>query len=165
MNLDLLKSMLRRFEGLRLHRYLDSEGKPTIGWGHLLVNDPREVVTPEEAEDLFEQDIDKALKRCQLFIPQWNLLNDVRQIVLACMVFQMGIGSPGRSGVLAFVDMITALRRQDFDGAAAAMLDSKWHRQTPKRAEELAEMMKTGDVPIAAPTEIVAPEPTLEAKV
>ena len=36
------------------------------------------------------------------------------------------------------------MRHGDFELAAVAMLDSKWARQTPKRAKRLAEQMKNG---------------------
>ena len=40
--------------------------------------------------------------------------------------------------------MIAAIRRQDFEGAAAAMLGSLWARQTPARAARMAEAMRVG---------------------
>ena len=39
--------------------------------------------------------------------------------------------------------MWAALDSKDYEPAAAEMLDSKWARQTPERAEELAEIMRT----------------------
>jgi lysozyme len=55
------------------------------------------------------------------------------------MVFQMGA-----SGVSKFRKMLAALDKKDYDLAATEMLDSRWHEQTPKRAQRLALQMRTG---------------------
>lgn len=59
--------------------------------------------------------------------------------MLTEMVFQMGL-----AGVQAFHNTLAAMARGDFDAAADGMLASKWHSQTPKRAEQLAEIMRVG---------------------
>jgi len=38
------------------------------------------------------------------------------------------------------------LMDKDWNRAAVEMLDSKWARQTPARAKEAAEMMRTGAI-------------------
>jgi lysozyme len=55
------------------------------------------------------------------------------------MVFQMG-----RAGVSRFKKFLTAAGRHEWDEAAKQMLDSRWHQQTPKRAERLAEIFRSG---------------------
>ena len=53
------------------------------------------------------------------------------------MVFQLGIG-----GVSKFKNMWKALEKEDYYTASQEMLDSRWARQTPKRAEDLSNIMK-----------------------
>lgn len=53
--------LLQTFEGFRAARYLDTGGRPTIGYGHLLSGpaDPLwdETLTEPQAEDLANQDL------------------------------------------------------------------------------------------------------------
>ncbi len=50
----------------------------------------------------------------------------------------------GMAGLLKFQKMITAIGCMDYGGAADEMLDSRWARQVGRRAQRLAEMMRTG---------------------
>ena len=54
------------------------------------------------------------------------------------MVFQLGVG-----GVSKFKKMWKALKQNDYQTASEEMLDSRWAKQTPKRAEELSSVMKS----------------------
>ena len=54
------------------------------------------------------------------------------------MVFQLGIG-----GVSKFKNMWKALGEGDYQTASEEMLDSRWAKQTPKRAESLSATMKS----------------------
>ena len=58
--------------------------------------------------------------------------------VLIEMVFQLGIG-----GVSKFKNMWKALGKGDYQTASEEMLDSRWAKQTPSRAEGLSEIMKS----------------------
>ena len=62
-----------------------------------------------------------------------------RSEVLIEMAYQMGM-----TGLLKFKKMWRALSAENYRGAAHEMLDSLWAKQTPNRAEELAEIMRTG---------------------
>ena len=42
--------------------------------------------------------------------------------------------------------MLSALQIPNYDIAADEMLDSKWHQETPKRCEELSEIMRKADI-------------------
>ena len=58
--------------------------------------------------------------------------------VLIEMVFQLGIG-----GVSKFKNMWKALGEGDYQTASEEMLDSRWAKQTPKRATDLSNVMKS----------------------
>lgn len=55
-------ALLKEFEGLRLHEYIDAGGFLSIGYGHLLQNGERyeDGITKEKALDLLEQDVQDA---------------------------------------------------------------------------------------------------------
>lgn len=59
-------ALVKRFEGLRLKSYPDpaTGGEPwTIGWGHTKAVRPGQTITPDEAEDLLNQDLGYAATR------------------------------------------------------------------------------------------------------
>jgi lysozyme len=126
--------MLKSDEGYRDHVYLDTVGVPTCGWGHALhVGSPvsRQICELFLAADLERVDKDYAFMRMNL--------DPVREAVVKCMLFQMGLG-----GVQRFTRFLKAVDRQDFPAAALEMLNSRWAEQTPNRARRLADMMLTG---------------------
>ena len=111
------------------------QGNPTIGYGRLLCAPGG--ISDAEAVFLFGTDWAKAEADAKT-LPGYSTVNAVRQGVLTEMVFQLGI-----NGVRAFRKMLDAIARNDFDGAADEMLNSQWARQTPARAQRLADLMRT----------------------
>jgi len=130
---------LKRHEGYRRHMYLCPAGYPTIGFG-TRIDGKGQGVSPSAAEDMLIEavnDIDHDLARFQWY----RSLNQTRRATVINMAYQLGIG-----GLLNFKRMIDALRSEDFEKASEEMLDSKWARQTPGRAQELALQMRKGYV-------------------
>jgi hypothetical protein len=72
--------------------------------------------------------------------PWFSGLDEARRGVLVNTAFNMGIG-----GVLGFPKFLVAVSRQEWDVAAAEMLDSAWAHQVGDRAQRLAQQMKSGD--------------------
>ncbi len=90
-------------------------------------------------EDWLIEDIEEAQRGARRF-PEYGLLDTIpRKNVFVEMVFNMG---PRR--VAGFRNMLAAIRDDDFDRAADEMLDSKWARQVGRRANRLAEQMRSG---------------------
>jgi len=136
-----LEQDLKRFEGLRLVSYQDTDGVWTIGYGHTGAGVQANMRWPlEHAQEMLTADIARAIAALDKQAVWWRNLSDVRQDVIAMMAFQLGI-----RGVLNFVKTIQAIRSGDFVLAAEEMLDSDWEKQTPYRAKRLAEQMKTGE--------------------
>jgi lysozyme len=134
-DLDPLRAQLTRHEDRRLFPYRDSVGKWTIGIGHNLTDDG---ISDAVCDLIFAED----LAACQDIFAKWPwlaLLDPVRQQVLLNMRFQLGFGA-----FADFHDLITSLKIPDYQAAAVAMYASKWARQVPERAQELATMMQTG---------------------
>ena len=53
------------------------------------------------------------------------------------MVFKLG-----KTGVSKFPNMWKALAELNYVGASYEMLDSRWAKQTPNRAKDMAQIMK-----------------------
>ena len=70
-------------------------------------------------------------------IPFFNALTDSQQESICEMIFQLGI-----NGVMKFKRMLSALEDGNGEEAYKEALDSKWARQTPERAQEVAEGLK-----------------------
>ena len=123
-------------EGFRNRPYLDTVGKLTIGYGRNLADVG---LTAREAEYLLFNDLEKAFFQLRTTLPFWTALDEVRQDCLIEMAFNLGL-----AGLLKFSNMLMALAAQDYETAAREALDSKWARQVGRRADEIAQMMRTG---------------------
>lgn len=146
-----LYQMLRYDEGEKLELYLDTEGYWTIGIGHLVTKNPLKAeairilgsdkITKEQSEKMFNEDVQDALRAIKnsTLNRTYQSLDKVRQDALVNMVFQLGL-----KGVQNFKNMIKALDAKNFALAAKEALDSRWARQTPKRAYRVSEVLRTG---------------------
>tara|TARA_E500000178_G_C16957187_1_gene724257 strand:- start:646 stop:1107 length:462 start_codon:yes stop_codon:yes gene_type:complete len=139
-----LKARIRAHEGVRTSMYLDSLGKATIGIGHLIQPHEREKfsegveISMELVEELFDLDLNRAAAGAEVLIEECvghDLPEHITEVILE-MVFQLGT-----QGVRNFKKMWKAMRVKDWQKAAAEMKDSRWHSQTTKRCEHLAEIV------------------------
>jgi len=122
-----------------LHVYDDSLGYSTIGYGRLVDRRKGGGISEDEALYLLKNDVDARLNVLENAIDFFARLDDVRKGVLLNMSFQMGI-----SGLLKFKSTLVYIESGDYENASANMLKSLWARQTPNRANRLAEQMRTG---------------------
>ena len=135
------EALLRQREGYRSDVYLDSEGKPTVGHGHLLPDEyiSREGERPfseEQLGDWFRADQAKAASAAQRnakhYGVDWDKLNKREKTALESMAFQLG-----ETGQKDFEKMWKALAAGDKETAALEALDSNWASQTPERAKDV----------------------------
>lgn len=137
---------IKRHEGLRLRTYRCPSGKLTIGWGHNLTDNPvwglqkGDKISMATAERLLENDIYSTGRQLDERIPWWRELDLPRQGVLLNMAFQMGV-----AGLAGFAKALSAAEQGNWLRSANEMLDSKWAKQTPGRAAELARQMQEGE--------------------
>ena len=132
-------AQIKRHEGLVLHAYKDSLGYLTIGYGRLIDKAKHGGISEAEAEYLLQNDVSIVLAALHRNIPFFDSLCVPRQAVLVNMAFQMGI-----QGVQKFKKTLSLVEMGDYDGAADGMLKSLWAKQTPNRAAEMAQQMRTG---------------------
>lgn len=136
--MDRIIARLVEDEGEVLHAYPDHLGFTTIGVGRLI--DPRKGggISRDESRYLLANDVRKWVAVAGQW-PWFEKLDWPRQGVIICMLHQLGA-----KGVSAFRKMLSAIERKDYEAAAAEMLNSAWHRQTPKRCELMARVMRSG---------------------
>jgi GH24 family phage-related lysozyme (muramidase) len=140
MNYEDVKNRIKKHEGFSAKVYLDSLGKGTIGYGHLLTEEDDFVegviYDKDILEALFDKDFDKAKQGMEELVGTLDIAMAAKGIIIE-MVFQLG-----KTGVSKFKNMFAALNEFDYTRAAEEMLNSAWYRQTPSRCEELSNLMR-----------------------
>jgi len=106
-------ALIKQFEGLRLARYLDAVGKPTIGYGHLILPHERftRPLTPAEAEALLRRDLRGAELNLRklLRVPVTQQQFDA----LMSFVFNLGAGRLRSSTLLRYLNAGACTRAAD----------------------------------------------------
>lgn len=141
---DIIKEDLIDHEGYVTEVYLDSEGLPTFGIGHLVTETDIEhtwpvgsPVTDERILQCFKDDCDDAWTDACALVLNFDSLPDNVKRVLVNMAFNLG-----RSRLGKFKNMLTAINEGNFQRAADEMIDSKWYHQTGRRSKQLVEIMR-----------------------
>lgn len=137
--LSTAKKMLIIQEGLRLMPYRCSTGKLTIGVGRNLDDNG---ISEAEALHLLSNDILNTWRELSDTFPWFNHLDDIRQLALVSMAFNMGVPT-----LATFKRMISAFIQKDYKVAALQASDSKWAVQVGKRDDLIVQMIRTGVLP------------------
>jgi lysozyme len=112
----------------------------TVGVGHTGPDViPGQDWSDEQIQTTFTKDLREAQADLARVFPFVISLDPVRRGALENMCFQLGI-----TRLRKFVDMFAAAEKHDWPLAAAEALDSTWARQTPNRAQRIAQQLKTG---------------------
>lgn len=140
MNYDKLLESVKKHEGYKNHVYLDTLGKRTVGVGHLCVEDFWEDDKEYEEDflmDILKKDLQQAIRQANSMCEGLKISEDAKIIIIE-MIFQLG-----GTGVSKFRKMWQALQQDppDYAEASVQMLDSRWAKQTPNRAKEMARLM------------------------
>lgn len=135
-------------EGFRDIPYHCSEGFPTVGYGQRIgkKNQPLtnfKFTLPEPAAREWLKhgiihrlnELDGYPSLASVFMAQ----NSARQTALLSMSYQLGL-----KGLSLFKRMLASMSIGDYAGAASHALDSRWAKQTPKRAKRHAQILQTG---------------------
>ena len=131
---EVAKQMLRIHEGLRLKPYKDTTGHLTIGYGRNLEANG---ISKDEAEYLFNNDVNRVDAELTQTFEWYSLLSVVRRAVIIDMTFNLGI-----RGLSRFKKTISYIESKEYEKASIEMLDSLWAKQVGQRAIELSQMMK-----------------------
>ena len=121
---------IKQEEGFKGIVYKCTEGFDTIGYGTRLPLSEKEAeMILEYRLNILKSNLSSSLYMLDIDKKAWDILYN--------MVYQMGV-----KGVLNFKNMIKALEAKDYKRAGDEMLDSKWAKQTPARANRLSKAMK-----------------------
>ena len=121
---------IKQEEGFKGIVYKCTEGFDTIGYGTRLPLSEKEAeMILEYRLNILKGNLSGSLHMLDIDKKAWDILYN--------MVYQMGV-----KGVLNFKNMIKALEAKDYKRAGDEMLDSKWAKQTPARANRLSKAMK-----------------------
>lgn len=151
LDLTRLRAELERDEGWREFVYDDATGEPivrgsvvqgypTIGTGFCISADRGRPLPKEIADRWLDQIIAETCVALDYRIPWWREQPGEVQRALVSMAYQLGV-----SGLLNFRRMLAALQRGDRYEAAIEALDSRWSRQTPARAQRIANLIGGSD--------------------
>lgn len=137
-----LRRLLSLHEGRRASVYPDSLGFLTIGVGHL-VDARKGGKLPEPIIDaLLDYDIDAQRAELVAELPGLAELDEVRIAALVDMEFSLEY-----EGLKHWPLLMLAIHKRDWEEAARQVLNSKWAAQVGKRAQQIADMLRTGQWP------------------
>lgn len=113
-------------------------GNPTIGYGRLLTKD--NPISKKHAEMFLSDSLQETISALLHIFPWYESIDSVRADVVVSMAYNMGV--PRFRG---FENTIAAIEREDWETAAAEIMDSNAARDLPTRYRKLSKMMLTGE--------------------
>jgi len=145
MNIEQLREELKVDEGCKYEIYLDHLHLPTFGIGHLVLDSDPEYgqpvgtpVSEDRVNECFAKDVETVLSECSLLYPNFSVLPEEAQLIIANMMFNMG-----RPRLSKFKGMKAAVDAGDYHRAAVEMVDSRWYQQVTNRADRLVARMRS----------------------
>ena len=130
-----LLDKIKEHEGFRSTVYQCTEGYDTIGYG-FAIKDLE--LTEEIAEQILIQKLSKLESKVRKKFDWYMYLPQEGKDVVVNMCYQLGI-----SGFSKFKKTIYLLETEQYKEASVEMLDSLWAKQTPRRAKELSEVIRS----------------------
>lgn len=135
MDMERIKTTLIRHEGLELKPYRCTSNKLTIGVGRNL--DDRGI-THTTAMQMLDEDIELSIEDLRRNLSWFDEMPEPVQEALINLAFNMGIVR-----LMQFRKTIAFLRDREWDKAATEMLDSRYATQVGRRADEVADMIRS----------------------
>ena len=137
--IDEITASLMIEEGFRAHAYYDTAVPPrlTIGFGRNIDREGGGLgISEDEAEVMLRNDIDRSVQECANWYWFDRQPDRVKRVLIE-LCFQLGY--PALSG---FNRMLSALSADNYETAAAELLDSKFAVQVPHRAKRLSDRLR-----------------------
>jgi len=125
-------------EGYRTRPYVCTAGYLTIGYGRN-IDQAGLGISEEEAAYLLKNDVIRTIDEVRRKYPWFDDLSKAAREVTVELAFQLGAPR-----LALFKKMLAGLQAHDYDAAASELLDSKFARQVPARANRLFERLKAG---------------------
>ena len=145
MNSERLTKMLKRHEGVRSHAYKCSAGFITCGAGRNL--DPAGGIglSDSEIDMLLANDIARVDQELKDRFGWYSKLDSVRRDAMIDIAFNLGL-----TKLLGFKKALAAMETGDYYWASIEFNASRWAEQVGDRAEELCDMIETGEYRVIA---------------
>lgn len=128
---------IKKHEGFKAKVYKCTEGYDTIGYGFAI----KDLIMDEDVANLIlMKKLQKLLERVHIAFPWFKDIDNIAKAVVINMCYQLGL-----RGFSKFKKTIYLLETQQYEEASVEMLDSLWAKQTPNRAKELSETLRSID--------------------
>jgi|TARA_R110002124_G_scaffold258609_1_gene424393 lysozyme len=137
MNNERLRETIIRHEGIRLDMYQDTLGIWTVGVGH---NIQEKGISQAVMELMLEEDLAEAVSELKRSVSFFSKMPEQVQEALVNLAFNMGIPR-----LMQFKKTLAYLRDGNFEAAADELLDSRYAEQVGRRADEVADMIRTAE--------------------
>ena len=130
-----LRRRIKKNEGFSIKPYKDQLGFSTIGYGHLILSNEKDLIVKKtnksDLEKIFINDFNIALNGFNINLkPLTSNIKDSELLIE--MVFQMGIKK-----VLKFKKLLKHIRKGNKYTVCFEMMNSLWYKQTPQRVKKL----------------------------
>ena len=140
-----LIKMLKRHEGVKSHAYKCSAGKVTVGVGRNIDENGGIGLTDSEIDMLLANDIKRVEQELKDRFSWFRNLDSVRREAMIDIAFNLGI-----TKLLGFKKALAAMESGDYYWASTEFNASRWAEQVGYRAEELCDMIETGEYRVIA---------------
>ena len=128
------EDFIKKWERLRLNAYDDGYGVHTIGYGHTATTNPGDRITKEQAEELFQDDVERYVRCINNNVEVYLTQNQFNALVSWC--FNVGVTAARNSTLLKL------LNKEEYDAIPAQL--ARWNKVggrevrglTRRRAEE-----------------------------
>ena len=132
-----LLNEIKKHEGFKSNVYQCTEGYDTIGYGFAI----KDLVLDEDiAELILMRKLDNLQLRITSKYGWFNSSPQEVKDVVTNMCYQLGL-----TGFSKFKKTIYLLETEQYEEASIEMLDSLWAKQTPNRAKDLSEILRSID--------------------
>ena len=126
---------IKKHEGFKSKVYKCTEGYDTIGYGFAI----KDLIIDKDVADLIlMKKLHALLERVVIAFPWFKDIEDDAKEVVINMCYQLGL-----RGFSKFKKTIYLLETEQYEDASVEMLDSLWAKQTPNRAKELSEKLRS----------------------
>jgi lysozyme len=144
-----LLSLLKDREGYELKVYLDSEGKPTVGIGHLVVAADKlklgDTIDDARAMEFFKKDTAVAISAAKSQASKAGISDGDFIVYLTSVNFQLGT-----DWYKEHKKTWALIMEGQYSAAAAEVKKSRWNSQTPVRTKDfIGALLKLKDKPAA----------------
>ena len=134
---------IKENEGFSTKPYKDQLGFLTIGYGHLILPNEKQLTKNQtnrsQLKKIFTKDFEAALRDYKKHLKQ-KTYNIKYEELLIEMVFQLGIKK-----VLMFKKLLSNLKKNNKHLVCFEMMNSLWYTQTPNRVKNLIKIFLNND--------------------